>query len=137
MPDKMPGMPYVLLALAVAFAAFCVWLGVRIVNRRERWAKWTLAATLSLPVLYIFGFGLAVRNAAVPLPIGGLPKYAVPKSVSPHAFWPIGWLVEALSDTDVSKTKILFRYMDLWMPDGSVVAIPMNADGSKSWRYAK
>jgi hypothetical protein len=26
----------------VAFAAFCMWLAVRIVNRRERWAKWTL-----------------------------------------------------------------------------------------------
>src|SRR5579872_7207719 len=25
----------------VAFAAFCIWLMVRIVNRRERWAKWT------------------------------------------------------------------------------------------------
>jgi hypothetical protein len=33
-------------ALAVAFAAFCVWLAVRIVNRRERWAKWTLAVVL-------------------------------------------------------------------------------------------
>ena len=30
----------------VAFAAFCVWLTVRIVNRRERWAKWTLAVAL-------------------------------------------------------------------------------------------
>ena len=37
--------------LAVAFAAFCVWLTARIVNRRERWAKWTavgLAAFLAL-----------------------------------------------------------------------------------------
>jgi hypothetical protein len=25
----------------VAFAALCVWLTVRIINRRERWAKWT------------------------------------------------------------------------------------------------
>ena len=32
--------------LAVAFAAFCVWLVVRIVNRRERWAKWTLAVVV-------------------------------------------------------------------------------------------
>jgi hypothetical protein len=28
-----------LAVFCVAFAAFCVWLGVRIVNRRERWAK--------------------------------------------------------------------------------------------------
>jgi hypothetical protein len=33
-------------ALAVAFAAFCIWLTVRIVNRRERWAKRTAAAVI-------------------------------------------------------------------------------------------
>ena len=33
--------------LAVAFAAFCVWLTVRIVNRREGRAKW-IALGLSL-----------------------------------------------------------------------------------------
>ena len=46
-------------ALAVAFTAFCVWLTVRIVNRRERWAKWTLAGAVALPVLYVIGFGPA------------------------------------------------------------------------------
>jgi hypothetical protein len=30
--------------LAVSIAAFCVWLTVRIVNRRERWAKRTAVA---------------------------------------------------------------------------------------------
>jgi hypothetical protein len=34
-------MTILLPTLAVAFAAFCVWLTVRIVNRRERWATWT------------------------------------------------------------------------------------------------
>jgi hypothetical protein len=29
----------VLSAIGVAFAAFWVWLAVRIINRRERWAK--------------------------------------------------------------------------------------------------
>jgi hypothetical protein len=43
----------------VAFAAVCVWLAVRIVNRRERWAKWTLAAVLVLPVLYVLSAGPA------------------------------------------------------------------------------
>lgn len=46
-------------ALAVAFAAFCVWLGVRIVNRRERWAKWMAAVVVALPVLYVLSFGPA------------------------------------------------------------------------------
>ena len=44
----------------VAFAAFCVWLTVRVVNRRERWAKWTLVGTvIGLPVLYVVSFGPA------------------------------------------------------------------------------
>jgi len=47
----------IVLAMVVAFAAFCVWLAVRIFNRRERWAKWTLAAVLSLPGLYVVSFG--------------------------------------------------------------------------------
>ena len=52
-------MAFVLPALAVAFAAFCIWLTVRIVNRREQWAKWTLAAVVGLPVLYVLSFGPA------------------------------------------------------------------------------
>ena len=46
-------MTMLLSTLAVAFAAFCVWLGVRVVNRRERWAKSTAAAVVVLlPVTY-------------------------------------------------------------------------------------
>ena len=52
-------MTFLLPALAVAFAAFCVWLTVRIVNRRERWAKWTLALAVGLPTIYIATFGPA------------------------------------------------------------------------------
>ena len=47
----------ILPALAFAFAAFCVWITVRIVNRCERWAKRTLAAAVALPVLYVASFG--------------------------------------------------------------------------------
>jgi hypothetical protein len=36
--------------LAVAFAAFCVWLTVRVVNRRERWAIWSAAIVIALAV---------------------------------------------------------------------------------------
>src|SRR5258707_10714891 len=56
---RRPRMEILIPALAVAFTAFCVWLAVRIVNRKERWAKWTLAVTLSLPILYVVGFGPA------------------------------------------------------------------------------
>jgi hypothetical protein len=50
-------MSILLPTLAIAFAAFCVWLTVRIVNRRERWAKWTFAVLIGLPVLYVLSFG--------------------------------------------------------------------------------
>jgi cytochrome bd-type quinol oxidase subunit 2 len=58
-----------LLVLSVAFAAFCIWLTVRIVNRRERWAKWTLAAVVIAPALYVMSDGPAfwlVRRAGRP-----------------------------------------------------------------------
>lgn len=37
-PD--PLMTRVIAILAIAFAAFCIWMTVRIINRRERWAMW-------------------------------------------------------------------------------------------------
>jgi len=51
---------FIIAALAMAFAAFCVWLTVRIVNRRERWAKCTavLVAIVAL-VGYPLSFGPA------------------------------------------------------------------------------
>ncbi len=53
-------MTVILPTLAVAFAAFCIWLTVRIVNRRERSAKWTMAAAIMLPTLYVLSTGPAV-----------------------------------------------------------------------------
>ena len=46
-------------ALGVVFAAFCVWLTVRIVNRRERWAK-RMAVLLVLLVGYPLSFAPAI-----------------------------------------------------------------------------
>lgn len=49
-----------LAAFGAAFAAFCVWLGVRIVNRRERWAKRAAIGMLVclLPMIYILSAGI-------------------------------------------------------------------------------
>jgi hypothetical protein len=60
-----------LLILAVAFAAFCVWLTVRIVNRRERWAKRlavTLVITFIIYPLSAFGVDFLVQRDLFPLP---------------------------------------------------------------------
>jgi hypothetical protein len=55
-------MSVILLTLAVASAGFCVCLGVRIFNRRERWAKWTAVGT-ALLVAYPLSFGPACALA--------------------------------------------------------------------------
>lgn len=52
-------MTIILAVLAVAFTAVYVWLGVRIFNRHERWAKRTLATAVGLPLLYFASFGPA------------------------------------------------------------------------------
>jgi hypothetical protein len=80
-------MSILLPALAVAFAAFCVWLGVRIVNRRERWAKWTLLMSVGLPVLYFLSFGPACWWFSEPISFQGVRG----KHVS-RFYLPIGWI---------------------------------------------
>src|SRR5262249_11185988 len=57
-PD--PLTTFIIAALAIAFVAFCIWLTVRIVNRRERWAKRLGVATLIVALLgYPLSFGPA------------------------------------------------------------------------------
>jgi|SRR5579872_5150186 len=51
-------MSIVLPALAVAFAAICIWLAVRFVNQLDHWTKGrTMAVVIGLPILYLVGFG--------------------------------------------------------------------------------
>jgi hypothetical protein len=88
-PEYNAGMGEVVVAvLGVAFAAFCVWLGVRIVNRRERWAKWTAVALLVLtPVLYVLSIGPAAWLHT---------RHLMPESLSSatrHFYDPIHWIM--------------------------------------------
>ena len=88
-------MAIVLSIFGVAFAASCVWLKVRIVNRRERWAKWTLAAVLSLPVLYVLSFGPACWWFTIPSGFSeNFPatNHPVPAERARQMYWPIGRL---------------------------------------------
>jgi hypothetical protein len=104
-------MTILLTTLAVAFAAFCVWLAVRIFNRRERWAKWTLAAAIGLPVLYVLSFGPAcwITSRRFDTQLTGF-------------YWPIGWVM--LEGRDSVITDPLYGYGKLGMPRGSIVEIP-------------
>jgi hypothetical protein len=123
-------MKFLLPTLAVAFGAFCVWLTVRIINRRERWAKWTLAVMIAvLPALYILSFGLAVRSSAVPL--REYQNGSVSITCVPHAFWPIGWF----SSYGESEMKLFSWYMRVWMPDDTVTSGPISGDGNRYWTF--
>jgi hypothetical protein len=55
----MPDMSIVFPVLGVALAATCVWLTVRIINRRERWAKRTAVAMVLVLVVYPLSIGPA------------------------------------------------------------------------------
>ena len=106
-PDTIAGMTYALLAFVSAFAAFYIWLGVRIINRRERWAKWALVMTpVGVPVLYVLSFGPACWWFS-----SAMPSYAAEASdwqmltygstvparaalVAPTVYWPFGWLAQ-------------------------------------------
>jgi len=54
-------MAVLITALGIVLAALYVWLAVRIINRRERWAKCTLVAAIALPVLYVLSFRSACQ----------------------------------------------------------------------------
>jgi hypothetical protein len=47
--------------LGVALAASFVWLVIRLINRRERWAKRLAAALVAMLVAYLLSFGPIAR----------------------------------------------------------------------------
>jgi hypothetical protein len=81
-------MTILLPALAVSFAAFCVWLGVRIVNRRERWAKRMAVALTAAVMLYVLSVGAVCRM----LTLAGDPGWAVEAYHTVYA--PIWWIYD-------------------------------------------
>lgn len=100
----MVAMTILIPALAVAFAAFCTWLTVRIVNRRERWAKWTLTLVVGLPVLYVASFGPACWIEA---------RHGARRTFVTTAYAPL------FSDGfPRAWRQMLSRYVNLLMPDG-------------------
>ena len=58
LPELSETMTTVLMVTGVAFAAFTVWLTIRIINRRESWAIWT-AVGLFVLAMYPVSFGPA------------------------------------------------------------------------------
>jgi|SRR5579863_6201950 len=92
----------ILPVLAVVFSAFCVWLTVRIVNRRERRAKWTLVGIGILGVpLYTGSYLLLVERETGSSGGSYWPRYgkhralvnpAVTEQVLQKLFVPAHWI---------------------------------------------
>jgi hypothetical protein len=82
-------MTIVFAALGVAVAAFSIWLAVRIVNRRERWAKRTMVILIGFLLGYPLSAGPAVWLFVHVLPNSSLPVinaiYAPMVSVIPRS----------------------------------------------------
>ena len=62
-----------LIAVGVGFPAFCVWLAVRIINRRERWAK---QLAVKMVVVFVVYYPLAIGPAFWLAACGWLPAWA-------------------------------------------------------------
>jgi hypothetical protein len=108
-------------SLAGTFAAFCVWLVVRITNRRERWAKWMLAVVFSVPVLYVASFGPACWATAERNDSNEWNPVML-------AYWPIGcvrWY---------SYSGPIVEFLDWWanlgVDSGFTVSVPAHPSGT-------
>jgi hypothetical protein len=124
-------MAVALAIFGLAFAAFCVWLTVWIVNRRERWAKWTLAAVLvGLPVLYVLSFGPACWWFTIPSgQSGNFPgtNDPLPQVRARQIYWPIGWVA---MHGPLPLERLLAWYATL---GGHEVIVPMTAEEGGWW----
>jgi ABC-type Fe3+ transport system permease subunit len=104
-------MTVLLPALAVAFATFCVWLTVRIVNRRERWAQWTLAA-----IIFVTAYPMSLGPVCWMDQKGWLSDGA--KMVLAAAYAPLTFVSSiggtSLEQADGPFGKVLWRYVGIW-----------------------
>ena len=108
--------PTLLLILAASYAAVLIWLMVRIINRKERWAKRTLAVSLALPVLYVASFGPAcwiTASVAIKQPV---PEWMV-------IYYPLG--IHAARGPKPTREALLW-WMTLFAKRGTNVWVPID-----------
>jgi hypothetical protein len=97
----------VLLIFAVAgitYAALAIWVTVRLVNRKERWAKRTMVWLTVAPVLYFLSTGPAIW----------IYFHYLPRSFGPvigGVYFPINLLAQS----SPTVASITVGYMDLWV----------------------
>jgi hypothetical protein len=104
----MPGMALILLIVGIAFESTCLWLSVRIFNKREPFTQLALAIAIGLPVAYILAEG----------PLGWVIYHQIaPESIETLIdtifTQPIGLAFEAAPE----EIQIAYCwYLSLWFP---------------------
>ena len=113
--------------VGVAVVAFCVWLGVRLYNRRERWVKLTLMTTLiGVPLLYFVVFGTVCRATSQPTAEWRANNVAVPaNAVDTVLYRPLG----AAATKSAAIRWVVHGYLRLWVPGGRIAKVPVRDDG--------
>jgi hypothetical protein len=109
--------------IGIALAAFCVWLTVRIINRRERWAKWTLAGVVGLPILYVLSFGPACWMTSQ-VYIGG---EQIRWNRALIIYIPLARMILENPPPDSRFGHLLCWWMTLGVPKGQRAIIPLEA----------
>jgi hypothetical protein len=119
-----------LLVTAVAFGAFSIWITVRIINRRGRWAKWVLGVMLALPLLYVAGFGPACWLAKPrPTNRSGVARHFPDDDhavFAPRIYWPIGWVVRNRNYRTFTRIVTWYAYLG---HSSTEVVVPATSDG--------
>jgi hypothetical protein len=118
-------MAYVLLAFGTAFAALCVWLTVRIVNRRELWVKWALAGVVGVPMLYVLSFGPAcwLQSRCQRL------STSADSKLFAALYWPIG----LAAYHGIPGARVCLHYGEMWMPSCYFIEVPGIPEHRKPW----
>ena len=117
------------IVVGVAFAALCIWLIVRVINRRGRLAKWSLAIVVASPVLYVASFRPVCWMTARPR----LRDFPAQIHWTTRIFWPIG--------RDLGSDSTVVAAIRWWatfaVPDGYVVLAPQNPNGTTRFAIKK
>ena len=78
-------------ALGLSYVALAIWLGVQIVNRREKWAKRAAASTAVVLIGYALSFGPACSWLSNPDILEPDPYFSEVRR-GPLVYWPLGYI---------------------------------------------
>jgi len=124
---RLPVNEIILIVVGVSFTALCVWLSVRIMNRRERWTRWTLALVLSAPAFYLASFGpVCWWMGTIVEEVEGGPRFGNNATYVSKLYWPIGWTVERFP----SLRPFFAAYSHL-LGNRSAVLLPVKGTGAE------